>query len=336
MTDDLFGNQKRKLSKRVLERIENIGEPHTYESTDNRPLSQKITQELLVGATSAMILFGAYTLAPSHKSKASELESQKQEFKIPNPLRGVADTLTDWDWVKKDPETGRIIQDPIKEEPITQTFEIPEDIYVPETTGRPEVITQEDLEAVKEKIAITFREELNERTKEYYQAFKDSRDIRGRIGNTRKYVKYIEASAKENDLDPYLVFATIMNESMGKPRLVSHRGAAGLMQIMPDTADWLTKKSGLKCYKRFDPETNIKCGCHQLNWLMYDVFDDEDTALAGYNAGHGRMRRALKKNNAETFWDLEKGKIPNEAYRYVPKILAMKRIVEEREEGLFN
>ena len=58
------------------------------------------------------------------------------------------------------------------------------------------------------------------------------------------YKRQVEHSAKEFQLDPYLVAAVIKVESNFNPDAKSPRGARGLMQLMPDTARWISSRMG--------------------------------------------------------------------------------------------
>lgn len=88
----------------------------------------------------------------------------------------------------------------------------------------------------------------------------------------------VAAHAAANSLDPDLVDAVVRVESGYDPRAVSHKGAIGLMQLMPGTAAVLQVDP-------WDPEENVAGGTRYLRRLL-DRFDgDLELALAGYNAG---------------------------------------------------
>ncbi|MGL4732011.1 MAG: lytic transglycosylase domain-containing protein [Clostridium sp.] len=115
-----------------------------------------------------------------------------------------------------------------------------------------------------------------------------------------KYESYIIKYSKEYDVDPNLVAAVIKAESKFKNDALSHRGAYGLMQIMPDTADWIASQIGMGeiTYDRlYDPETNIKMGCWYLNNLSYEFNGDLDLMMAAYNGGRGNVQKWLKDDN---------------------------------------
>jgi soluble lytic murein transglycosylase-like protein len=92
-------------------------------------------------------------------------------------------------------------------------------------------------------------------------------------------------ASKRHGVDPKLVFAVMHQESSFKERAVSHKGACGYMQLMPDTA----RRFGVTDI--FDPAQNINAGVRYLRFLL-DLFDNKvDLALAGYNAGEYRVIR---------------------------------------------
>ncbi|HHB80279.1 MAG TPA: lytic transglycosylase domain-containing protein, partial [Aliiroseovarius sp.] len=106
------------------------------------------------------------------------------------------------------------------------------------------------------------------------------------------------------DISPALVVAMISVESSGRRGAVSDKGAAGLMQLIPDTA----ARFGVS--DATDPSQNIQGGVAYMAWLMQEFARDPILALAGYNAGEN----AVKDN----------GGVPpyTETRAYVPKVLA--------------
>lgn len=104
------------------------------------------------------------------------------------------------------------------------------------------------------------------------------------------YKEGIARVAQHYDLDPYLVAAVVRAESDYDPEAVSYAGAVGLMQVMPDTADWII---GLDTWKGgndptlTDPEDNLELGTCYLAYLIRRFSGDLVAALAAYNAGQG-------------------------------------------------
>ncbi len=104
-------------------------------------------------------------------------------------------------------------------------------------------------------------------------------------GRSKNYHSIIKKAANSFGLDPALVKAVIRAESGGNPMAVSSKGALGLMQLMPGTAE------ELMVYDPLDPEENIWGGSQYLSRLL-NMFDgDIISALAAYNAGPGAVER---------------------------------------------
>ncbi|MBQ6145837.1 MAG: lytic transglycosylase domain-containing protein [Clostridia bacterium] len=111
------------------------------------------------------------------------------------------------------------------------------------------------------------------------------------------YESDILSSAKEFDLDPYLVCGVIFTESAFRPEAKSNVGALGLMQLMPATGleeAELLAIEGVTQERLTEPSLNIRLGCNYLRKLL-DEFKTESVALAAYNAGPGRVRQWLKE-----------------------------------------
>ena len=89
----------------------------------------------------------------------------------------------------------------------------------------------------------------------------------------------IREDSTEQGVDPRLVDALIRVESSYNPRAVSHKGAQGLMQLMPATADRLDVNNP------FDPEQNVRGGVRELDRLIDRYSGNLQLALAAYNAG---------------------------------------------------
>ena len=104
-----------------------------------------------------------------------------------------------------------------------------------------------------------------------------------------KYLNEIKAAASEFSLDPYLLLAIIKEESRFKPDAVSSAGAEGLMQLMPETGQWILEQMNLDTDLEtaiWDPALNIRMGAWYINWLINSYYDgNQVAALAAYNAG---------------------------------------------------
>jgi soluble lytic murein transglycosylase-like protein len=119
-----------------------------------------------------------------------------------------------------------------------------------------------------------------------------------------EYADVIALTAERHDVSPALLAAVVQAESAFDPLAVSPKGARGLLQLMPDTAE----RFGVE--NPFDAAQSVEGGARYLSWLL-DRYDGRmDLALAGYNAGEGAV-------------DLSGGIPPyKETHRYVQRVLA--------------
>jgi soluble lytic murein transglycosylase-like protein len=92
-------------------------------------------------------------------------------------------------------------------------------------------------------------------------------------------------AARRAGLDPELVIAVVSVESGFRPQAVSPKGAQGLMQLMPKTAESLGVEDA------FNPEQNLDGGVRHLGQLLTLYNGDLERALAAYNAGEGAVHR---------------------------------------------
>jgi len=98
--------------------------------------------------------------------------------------------------------------------------------------------------------------------------------------------KLVREAADRHRVDPALVRAVIETESNWNPKAYSRKGAGGLMQLIPTTA----QRYG--AYDVFNPQQNIDAGVKHLKWLLERYNGNLDLALAAYNAGEGAVDRA--------------------------------------------
>lgn len=113
------------------------------------------------------------------------------------------------------------------------------------------------------------------------------------------YADTITAYADAQGLDPALVAAVILCESSYDPKAESRLGARGLMQLMPDTAEWVAHKLGedgadYSFDKLYDPQTNIRFGTWYLGYLSRRFDGDATKIVCAYHAGQGNVDSWLK------------------------------------------
>lgn len=105
-----------------------------------------------------------------------------------------------------------------------------------------------------------------------------------RIFNNTTYDGMIERHAQFHGIDPNLIKAVMKAESNFNPNAMSHKGAQGLMQLMPDTARLM------KVDNPWDPDENIRGGTKYLKYLDDTFGGNLDLVLAAYNAGPARVK----------------------------------------------
>lgn len=108
--------------------------------------------------------------------------------------------------------------------------------------------------------------------------------VRGKRAE-RIYHPIVVKTASQYEIDPALIKAIIFAESGFDPLAISRRGAVGLMQLMPATAEAMGVKN------RFDPAHNIAGGVKYFKMLVTRFQGDIRLALAAYNAGSKTVRR---------------------------------------------
>lgn len=158
----------------------------------------------------------------------------------------------------------------------------------------------------------------------------------GRVLHPTDYDEYVYEYSETYNVDPNLVFAVIKTESNFDPNAESHAGALGLMQLMPETFEWLqTYKNGeatMGTDYLYDPKINIEYGCIFLEFLL-DKYSSEESAIAAYNAGFGTVDNWLTdesySTDGETLYEIP---YP-ETKSYVKKVMLAKYYYENSGEN---
>jgi hypothetical protein len=134
--------------------------------------------------------------------------------------------------------------------------------------------------------------------------------IRTSTTETGKFALQMAAAESSYGLPSGVLPAIMHQESGGNPDVVSPKGAAGLMQMIPSTA----AQYGVT--NRFDPGQEISGAAHFLSDMLKQFGGDLQKALAAYNAGPDRVTQAVK--SAGTNW---MSKMPAETQKYVPAVM---------------
>ena len=136
-----------------------------------------------------------------------------------------------------------------------------------------------------------------------------------------KYVPELKPVFAAQKIPPELVWMAEVESGFDR-RALSPAGAAGLFQLMPDTA----KRFGLSLWprdQRYQPEPSATASAQYLKYL-HDRFKDWRLALAAYNAGEGTVQKLLDRYKTDSY-DAIAGHLPAETQMYVPRVEAVLR-----------
>jgi soluble lytic murein transglycosylase len=139
-----------------------------------------------------------------------------------------------------------------------------------------------------------------------------------------KYTAAIRGASEENGLEPAFVAGVIYTESRFRPDAESHREAYGLMQLLPKSARFIQRKSGIEGDYR-DPEVNIRLGTWFLGYLDDRYQGDERLMLAAYNSGEGNVDAWV----SEEGFDIAKDIPYKETREYVKNALEARQTYRE-------
>src|SRR5690606_3685056 len=140
-----------------------------------------------------------------------------------------------------------------------------------------------------------------------------------------KYEGIIVEMSDKYEVDPHLIAAIIRVESNFQTGRESHKGAVGLMQLMPTTAEWIIELTDMDKFTvqelKFNPESNIELGVWYIKHLL-DRFDgDLIKSVAAYNAGPGNVIRWLEEGTWDGSYE-SADQIPfGETRKYVQKVI---------------
>ena len=142
--------------------------------------------------------------------------------------------------------------------------------------------------------------------------------------SANEYVPELKPVFAAQKIPPELVWLAEVESGFDR-RAVSPAGAAGMFQLMPDTA----KRFGLSLWprdQRYQPEPSATASAQYLKYL-HDRFKDWRLALAAYNAGEGRVQKLLDRYKTDSY-DGIAGHLPAETQMYVPRVEAT---IQQRE-----
>jgi len=197
-----------------------------------------------------------------------------------------------------------------------------------------DALLAEEVEKTSEPLEITFDipMTLNEKVELYIHYFTNR--MRDRfstwLARSERYLPMMKKTFKEKGLPEDLTYLALI-ESGFSNKAYSRAKAAGQWQFMKGTG----KRYGLRIDRwmdeRRDPEKATEAAADYLTDL-YGMFNDWHLAAAGYNAGEGKIGRAIKKYDTNDFWQLSQPKykyLKSETKNYVPQLIAAAMIAKE-------
>jgi soluble lytic murein transglycosylase len=132
----------------------------------------------------------------------------------------------------------------------------------------------------------------------------------------------IRQQARDKNLDPALIAAIIYEESRFRDQ-TSHAGAKGLMQVTPETARFIARRSGGVNFVESDlstPQVNISYGSYYLRYLIDRYGGDETLAIAAYNAGETNLNRWVEAAGGREEFDVPEDLRFEETREYVEDV----------------
>ena len=133
----------------------------------------------------------------------------------------------------------------------------------------------------------------------------------------------IRQQAADKDLDPALIAAVIYEESRFRDQ-TSHAGARGLMQITPETAEFIARDSGGTRFTHKDlatPQINISYGAYYLRYLLRRYDGRVELAVAAYNAGETNVNRWVAEAGGEDDFERDEDIPFPETASYVDNVI---------------
>ncbi|MEA5013927.1 MAG: transglycosylase SLT domain-containing protein [Candidatus Limiplasma sp.] len=154
-----------------------------------------------------------------------------------------------------------------------------------------------------------------------------------------RYRELIETQAQINNLHPAFIAAIVLNESSFNPQAESSVGARGLMQMMPDTAQWVHGKIAegeeYSFDRMYDPDTNVRYACWYMKFLSERFRGDPVLVAAAFHAGQGTVQNWLNDSrysaDSQTIdlQDMMDGPTKNYASRVLSAYAVYKRLYYE-------
>lgn len=180
-------------------------------------------------------------------------------------------------------------------------------------------------------LSAIFPSAFNEKKVEEFIAFFQQRGGRffsNALARSQAYEDMMKKIFREKNLPEELFYLALI-ESGYNPHAISRSKAGGIWQFIARTASRFGLKVDKWVDERRDPEKSTYAAAEYLKSL-YEMFNCWDLATASYNAGEGKVLRAMKKANSQDFWEISRYRyLKQETKRYVPMFLAAVLIAKE-------
>ncbi|MBW8050931.1 MAG: LysM peptidoglycan-binding domain-containing protein [Cytophagales bacterium] len=188
--------------------------------------------------------------------------------------------------------------------------------YIPDL---PDDLIRDRLGCIEGEINLSFNRTV--RSFIDYFTIADRAYTRLMIRRKNLYFPVFEAAFKKYDLPEELKYLAIVESGLN-PKAVSRAGATGLWQFMYYTGKMFDMKQTRFIDERMAPYQSTEAACKYLKQL-YNIFNDWELALAAYNCGPGKVRRAIRRSGYKRdFWKIYNF-LPRETRGYVPSFVAV-------------
>ncbi len=163
---------------------------------------------------------------------------------------------------------------------------------------------------------------FNSRVRQFIDFFGyDKKEFTLRVLKRKElYFPLFEKVLAEEGLPDELKYLSVI-ESALVTRARSKAGAVGLWQFMPFTGKQFGLTQNLYTDERMNPEKATRAACKYLKQL-HKIFGDWELAIAAYNCGPGNIRKAMRRAEKKTFWEIYH-KLPRETRGYLPQYVAV-------------